>query len=67
MKKIYIQPTIEVETIETSNIMAGSPHLIEDNYDGTIITDDINNKIEEGDGGDFAKGTGFWTYDDFED
>lgn len=55
MKKIYIKPVVEVDFLETSDILAGSPHVTTNNFDGTNIPNDnsgINGTVTEGPGED---------------
>lgn len=62
MKKIYIQPTIEIEIIEASDILAGSPTLEEENYDGTK-PEDVDPIVKPGGEDNFAKRGNTW-FDD---
>lgn len=67
MKKLYIQPTIEVEQIEASTICAGSPRLEVDDYTGEDkkTDSDLDDKPTGGDLSDMAKQGGFFL--DFDD
>lgn len=61
MKKLYIQPAVEVETMETLDIIATSPNVLIESY--------TNQKIEmykatEGDGSDLAKGNSLWGFEE---
>lgn len=61
MKKLYIQPVIEVEIIETPDLLAGSPHLEQDNFDDTPNEDPpVDPVVKPGGEGDFAKPGSGW-------
>lgn len=71
MKKIYIQPLVEFEKIESFDILAGSPPGSVMGYDAINGTVPDNEKIETnlvegaGDGTDFAKQSTFFWDDEF--
>ncbi len=62
MKKFYIQPSIEIEIMDASDLLAGSPKWESETYDGTQITPQT--KIQAGDESKFAKGNNFWGFDE---
>lgn len=62
MKKVYIQPTIEFELIETSDILESSWKSDTDRFDGED-KDAIDGKVDSGDGtdvGDAKQSTFIW-------
>lgn len=65
MKKLYIQPTIEVETIESSIILALSLNLEDKDFTDKTETD-VDNNVKPSDGtnfGDAKRGYGItWDY-----
>lgn len=65
MKKLYIKPTLELELIEETDILAGSPSVEVKDYDDTKHQYEIPTKPEEGDGTDFAKQSTFFWDDEF--
>lgn len=71
MKKIYIQPLVEFEKIESFDILAGSPPGSVTGYDAINGKDSNNENIETtlgvgaGDGTDFAKQSTFFWDDEF--
>ena len=65
MKKLYIKPTLELELIEETDILAGSPSVEVKDYDDTKHQYEIPTKPEEGDGTDFAKQSTFIWDDEF--
>ena len=70
MKKIYIQPLVEFEKIESFDILAGSPPGSVTGDDAITGKDSNNENIETtlgvgaGDGNDFAKQSTF-IWDEF--
>lgn len=71
MKKIYIQPQVEFEKIESFDILAGSPTGSVTGEDAIKGTDPNNENIDTnlgegaGDGSDFAKQSTFIWDDEF--
>lgn len=65
MKKLYIKPTLELELIEETDILAGSASVEVEEYDGEKYQYNIPTKPEEGNGTDFAKQSTFFWDDEF--
>lgn len=71
MKKLYIQPLVEFEKIESFDILAGSPTGSVTGDDAIKGPDSNNENIETnlgvgaGDGTDFAKQSTFFWDDEF--
>ena len=65
MKKLYIKPTLELELIEETDILAGSASVEVEEYDGEKYQYNIPTKPEEGNGTDFAKQSTFIWDDEF--
>lgn len=62
MKKLYIQPSIEIEMVETLDMIAGSPQLDVDDFSGNDKKEDseLTTNPTGGDLTDMAKGNNHW-------
>lgn len=63
MKKLYIKPIIEAETIERQEIMAQSPEIVTKNPTEDPVTPPTDPPSPSEDTGDFAKRGNTW-FDD---
>lgn len=64
MKKLYIKPTLELELIEETDILAGSARVEVEEYDGEKYQYKIPTKPEEGDGTDYGAKQSTFIWDD---
>lgn len=70
MKKLYIQPAVEVETIETLDIIASTNVEVRsyiDESDPQNSTYDVNTHLSGGHGNYGAKGNSLWGFEDDEE